>query len=841
MSVTEAVNYTWGSYVQSLCKQPLGPGVGGWLPESRGLLSSPLALRRCPALSSTYTRMWLESQAALKELLAQELPSQPPQPEKDQRLFFHMLATLFLRYTQILRCLETCYDQIVHPQKRRVLQHVLEGVMGRVLELKNEMVETELSEYHYMDDVLQDLKLTPADMEVPIPKYFVNQRAKALKERQQVLSEILARVEPSMPCGVSDEAVRLVQMAERMRQGRLRSKFMWEIRRDEEREKRARDSGAKELDREQAAICIQKVWKGCLQRRCTKLERQREMAFIGMALGLSGAMLRAQLGEEFRRLRQADYEAEYQQALVSIQDGLYEVEGPDMREEMKEQLRQWFIECHDLTGRFPEFPDEEIGGSSILFADKTPEQVSGQDPGWGAAANGPRAGEWGLSSLGSTSANATQGVGNGIRVTGSEPESGWLRWTGTGDGAFPLGSSWACGEAPFAVSRALSPQVDELMREELQRLKLAVDRDEGKSRRAKQSSKVRGAGHSQAPGSPNPRSPSRTLDSLYEELVLQGILKQAQRVQLADYTGDFCYLGTTLRMAGIEPTPSVMDIRQNIALYAILRLGSPTLHELAPLVKSVLLAGPAGTGKKMLVHAVCTETGANLFDLSPDNLVGKYPGKAGLSMLMHMVFKVARLMQPSVVWIGNAEKTFYKKVPKEEKQADPKRLKRDLPKALKLLKPEDRVLLIGTSDKPYAADVKTLCKAYERILLLPRPDYASRYVTWQRLIKKHGGTITAALDVSALAKLSDGYSQGHLAWAVQMVLSERRLLQMPKKPLGASEFLQLLAKADPIYSEEEKTLQEWYMKTPLGKKRLKAAEERADRKEGKGKDKKGKK
>lgn len=60
-------------------------------------------------------------------------------------------------------------------------------------------------------------------------------------------------------------------------------------------------------------------------------------------------------------------------------------------------------------------------------------------------------------------------------------------------------------------------------------------------------------------------------------------------------------------------------------------------------------------------------------------------------------------------------------------QADPKRLKRDLPKALKMLKPEDRVLLIGTSDKPYTADVKTLCKAYERILLIPRPDYASRY------------------------------------------------------------------------------------------------------------------
>ena len=57
-------------------------------------------------------------------------------------------------------------------------------------------------------------------------------------------------------------------------------------------------------------------------------------------------------------------------------------------------------------------------------------------------------------------------------------------------------------------------------------------------------------------------------------------------------------------------------------------------------MKSMLLAGPRGTGKNMLVHAICTETGANLFDLTPTNLVGKYPGKDGLKLLMHMIFKV---------------------------------------------------------------------------------------------------------------------------------------------------------------------------------------------------------
>lgn len=75
---------------------------------------------------------------------------------------------------------------------------------------------------------------------------------------------------------------------------------------------------------------------------------------------------------------------------------------------------------------------------------------------------------------------------------------------------------------------------------------------------------------------------------------------------------------------------------------AVLFSGSQCVHERGPLIRSVLLAGPSGVGKRMLLHALCTETGANLFNLSPANLMGKYPGKSGLRYLLHMVLKVRR-------------------------------------------------------------------------------------------------------------------------------------------------------------------------------------------------------
>lgn len=33
-------------------------------------------------------------------------------------------------------------------------------------------------------------------------------------------------------------------------------------------------------------------------------------------------------------------------------------------------------------------------------------------------------------------------------------------------------------------------------------------------------------------------------------------------------------------------------------------------------------------------------------------------------------FQVAKQLQPSVIWIGDTEKTFYKKVPKAEKEVN---------------------------------------------------------------------------------------------------------------------------------------------------------------------------
>jgi len=70
-------------------------------------------------------------------------------------------------------------------------------------------------------------------------------------------------------------------------------------------------------------------------------------------------------------------------------------------------------------------------------------------------------------------------------------------------------------------------------------------------------------------------------------------------------------------------------------------------------------------------------------------------------------------------------------VPKAEKHLDPKRLKKNLPKQLKEIKQDKRIILIGTSNAPFEADIKSYMKVYERLIMVPRPNYGDRRLIWR--------------------------------------------------------------------------------------------------------------
>ena len=116
---------------------------------------------------------------------------------------FPHYALLYIRYVDCFKKLEDVYDQTVHPQKLRDMKLALESCMGRMLELKlmlTNMPDTKRKfqkhgDFLFLDEMLEDLKMHPNLFELPVPKYFVDDRQQELAERDALLTALVQHYE----------------------------------------------------------------------------------------------------------------------------------------------------------------------------------------------------------------------------------------------------------------------------------------------------------------------------------------------------------------------------------------------------------------------------------------------------------------------------------------------------------------------------------------------------------------------------------------------------------------------------------------------------------------------
>ena len=60
---------------------------------------------------------------------------------------------------------------------------------------------------------------------------------------------------------------------------------------------------------------------------------------------VSAAVVQSEQGPHLRNEVQRKHAQNYQEALVSIKEELRQMEGQDIKEQLQDQIRQWFIEC----------------------------------------------------------------------------------------------------------------------------------------------------------------------------------------------------------------------------------------------------------------------------------------------------------------------------------------------------------------------------------------------------------------------------------------------------------------------------------------------------------------
>ncbi|XP_072753680.1 IQ and AAA domain-containing protein 1-like isoform X1 [Anoplolepis gracilipes] len=792
--------------------------------------------------SGTYDELWREAQTLLAETIQADTVLQGAKPQKDRKKAHDVVAALYVRYILICNKLEQCYDQVIQPQKRLLLERALNAGLGRMLELKHDLVNIDLSEYSYYDDVLLECGVTPQEAEIQVPRYYSRERAVEIAERRKFIEDTLRNLgtlqEAVVPKKITEsQAIRLIQAHERARQGRMRYQFMKEIREMKEKsiakpEVAEEDEASEKL----AALKIQKVWKGYITRCHIRKRRLEEMLLIGMLQPSQTITENARRAERLKQQRyekQLDFQQQYQDLILEAKERIRNEKSAIMEENIRSEIRNWIDTYFQQTGKIPDLPSAESGGSRMIFSRQGTESTVSKST--AISSKESKKSKRSKSKKDSETEQSEDETDLGFKSVPSNflPELIQANqeyqdvWRDKDESANPMQLPYRDmieAEKTREVEDEIRVGVDQTIRGDIEALQAALDRDRGfKGKRAKKPQKrVRRSGKKNKRKKEKDLTPDRTTESLFEELLTQGIIKLHHVVSLDEFKGEKSFVNYDLCMKEKDPLPALGDIRQLIAEYCILPLGNQVLREFTPLVRSVLIAGPHGSGKKLLVNAICTELGATFFDITPANIAGKYPGKSGLIMLVHLISKVSRLLQPSVIFMDDAEKPFVKKVPKTDK-TDPKRLKKDLPKLVKNITGEDRVLLIGTSNKPWDGDQKLLYQTYDKVIYIPRPDYGTVSLIWKDLLYKYSG-INRQFDTSAMAKACDGFTVGTILATINEVMTTKRMVQLRTHPLTHAELVNALSSKDPVYREEEDAFLAWFSKTPTCRRKQKAIE-----------------
>lgn len=841
---------------------------------------------------------------------------------KPQATAVEIVSRVYCKYCDLYNKLCEIYDQMEQPQRQMYIKKIIDAITCRLLELKLTLEEVEVFEFTYPDNALQQMLMTPNDIEILCPFFYPFETRK--EELQYIVDQIFAGNRLGDPEPTPSE----LQLREEERlaeEERIREEKETELRRKmamdeeitesveslhlspEERDKirleeeyKTHISNIQRMEkvrrvtlyktqkinkdnnlylelaglkapqvreslRNRAASFIQKVYRRFMEVKREHDRDYRLKAKLGMVMTAHippSAKIQLEKVKEARRNFRRKYYEQWVKTHINEKSRVLRVREGDIIEDISVEIRSWLKEWYAEVRVFDEFPFPDEGGSILVANGETftieeyIEWRTEEEKRLKKAAQNPKskediknekiAAKEEKKRLAQDAKEREKKRLIDYKKQRQNPDNDPGIYLTIGQNVEALQNEWfnyKCQwkaidtpDAPLEVIRGfirklitenvyqeiqlqLRPIVDDMMRIEYNILKKALKNDYAYANALIPITKKRKKPKKVKPPKPEKIPP----EVLFQRLVDAGIVRKYPHTTLDDYWGDRNFAAADMRAVLWTPTfppACIGDVKEQIRVRCLLTLGSSCPNA----VRSQLLVGPKGAGKRTLVYAIATETNSILIDLSPMNVYNKLPGAKGMKTIFNLVNKVSRIMQPTVILVSEADKLFYKKVPKEEKIFDPTRLSKDFYKQIvKGLKGNDKVLVLGTASEPWLAKTAPMSKAFPSLILIPITDYGSiSFILTKMLMKYHG--VDREFDVHSVAQALRGYDVNSIRKGILLLLNAKRIAELGFRPLQPMEVVRAVTDmegASYTDSFDNEMFKQWYLSySPWGTKYL---------------------
>jgi len=233
--------------------------------------------------------------------------------------------------------------------------------------------------------------------------------------------------------------------------------------------------------------------------------------------------------------------------------------------------------------------------------------------------------------------------------------------------------------------------------------------------------------------------------------------------------------------------------------------------------KGILIFGPPGCGKTLLVAAVANEVDASFFFVDAASIMSKWLGESerNVAKLFNQCRQAAKNGKPAIIFIDEVDSLTSERHLEVGGEA---RMRNQLIKEMDSVLDKGRtdyVYVIAATNKPWHLD-EPFIRRFQKRIFVPLPDLQARIALFSKYTK--GLNLDSSVDVQQLSLLTDGYSGADIhdvcmecqLRVVDELFSHEDFETKATRPITMDDFLDVLKKRKPsIALENMQRLMKW--------------------------------